>query len=82
MYIKKFDIKDKNAEYAHQSHLYIDGGDIQAECLKYQTIRLSITADCPYYNTSSIVTKDYIVNGNIMEGVYRFNTGDSLSICS
>ncbi|WXU00352.1 MAG: hypothetical protein Ctma_1066 [Catillopecten margaritatus gill symbiont] len=81
MYIKKFDTNDKNAEYAHQSHLYITG-DIQAEYLKYKTIRLSIIADCPYYNTSSIVTKDYTVATDILDENHRFNTGNSLSISS
>ncbi|SFV85469.1 hypothetical protein MNB_SUP05-SYMBIONT-4-1403 [hydrothermal vent metagenome] len=81
MYIKKFDIYDKNAEYAHQFNLYIEDENIQIECLKYQIIRLSITADCPYYNTSNIIIKDYVVDSDIMERKYRFNTGDSLSIC-
>ncbi|CAB9544854.1 hypothetical protein BROOK1789C_2001 [Bathymodiolus brooksi thiotrophic gill symbiont] len=82
MYIKKFDASDNNAEYAHQSHLYIKDEDIQIECLKYQIIRLSITADCPYYNTSSIDIKDYKVETDIMQRDYRFNTGDSVSITS
>lgn len=83
MYIKKFDTHDKNAEYAHQSHLYIkEGKGIQAECSKYQTIRLSITADCPYYNTSTIITKDYTVATDILDENHRFNTGNSVSINS
>ncbi len=80
MYIKKFDSSDQKAEYAHQSHLYIQGKDIQKECSNYQIIRLSITADCPYYNTASIIIKDYKVDTDIMTKEYRFNTGNSLSI--
>lgn len=82
MYIKKFDISDKKAEYAHLTHLYIENKDIQVEASQYETIRLSITANCPYYNTSSIITKDYEVKTDFMEENYRFNTGDSLSLSS
>jgi hypothetical protein len=80
MYIKKFDIKDKNAEYAHRTNLFIENGDIQKECDKHKIIRISVVASCPYYNTSSIITKDYEVATDIMDKKYRFNTGNSLSV--
>jgi hypothetical protein len=80
MYIKKFDASDKNAEYAHRTHLFMPDIDIQEEVLKHKIIRFSIVADCPYYNTSTIITKDYRIDTDIMDEKYRFNTGDSLSI--
>jgi hypothetical protein len=80
MYIKKFDAKDENAEYAHRTNLFIEDGEIQTESLKHIIIRLSIIANCPYYNTSAIITKDYTVATDILEESYQFNTGDSLSI--
>ncbi|MBE8190142.1 MAG: hypothetical protein HAW58_04670 [Candidatus Thioglobus sp.] len=60
----------------------MDDKDIQKESLKHQTIRLSVVADCPYYNTSVIITKDYAVSTDIVDENHHFNTGNSLSISS
>jgi hypothetical protein len=80
MYIKKFDVSDKNAEYAHRTNLFMPNMDIQEEVLKHKIIRFSIVADCPYYNTFTIIIKDYSIDTDIMDEKYRFNTGNSLSI--
>jgi hypothetical protein len=80
MYIKKFDINDKNAEYAHRANLFIENENIQEKSSKHKIIRISVIASCPYYNTSSIITKDYVVATDIMDKKYHFNTGNSLSI--
>jgi len=80
MYIKKFDASDKNAEYAHRTNLFMPDINIQEEVLKHKFIRFSIIADCPYYNTSTIITKNYSIDTDIMDEKYRFNTGNSLSI--
>ena len=79
IYIKKFNIKDKNAEYAHRTNLFIQNNNILQEVLQHKKLRISITAHCPYYNTSTILTKDYNIKNDILSNSYSFNTGDSLS---
>ncbi|SMM97705.1 hypothetical protein SPONN_586 [uncultured Candidatus Thioglobus sp.] len=82
IYIKKFNVNDANAEYAHRTHLFVKNSDIQKEILKHKNLRISITANCPYYGTATILTKDYNTQDDILEDTYHFNTGDSLSVSS
>lgn len=80
MFVKQFDKNDTSAHYAHRVNLYKDNGDILAECSDYQYIRVSIRASCPYYGTSTILSKNYDVDNDILNANHSFNTGDSLSI--
>ncbi len=56
-------------------------GSIVQECKKYETIRISIKASCPYYGTSVITSKEYSNSEDILNNTHSFNTGNSLS-CS
>lgn len=81
LYIQKFDKNDTNAHYAHRTKLFKTSGNIIQECEKYEVIRVSIRATCPYYGTSVITSKDYNSSDDILNKNHSFNTGNSLS-CS
>ena len=74
-------INDTNAHYAHRTKLFKTNGNIVQECKKYETIRVSIKASCPYYGTSVITSKEYSNSEDILNNTHSFNTGNSLS-CS
>lgn len=81
MYVQKFDKNDTNAHYAHQAKLFSSEFDIVTESKKFERIRVSIRASCPYYGTSVISFKEYICTQDLLSDKHTFNTGNSLS-CS
>ncbi|SFV66682.1 hypothetical protein MNB_SM-5-598 [hydrothermal vent metagenome] len=81
LYIKEYNKNDSNAHYAHRTRLFITDGDILEKCKTFEIIRISVYAECPYYGTSTVLSKDYNVKEDILSEQYHFNTGDSLS-CS
>ena len=81
LYIKEYNKNDSNAHYAHRTRLFIKNGNIIEKCKPFETIRISVYAECPYYGTSTVVSQDFDVKKDILETSHHFNTGDSLS-CS
>lgn len=79
--IKKYDKNDdKYFHNAHRINLFVNNGDIIEEIKKFESIRISIHADCPFYNTSAIISKDYNVETCLLDRNHTFNTGNNLSI--
>ncbi|WP_141048212.1 hypothetical protein [Aliarcobacter cryaerophilus] len=79
--IKKYDKKDDiHFHNAHRINLFVDNGDIIEEIGKFESIRISIHANCPFYNTSAIISKDYKVKTCLLDKNHTFNTGNNLSI--
>jgi len=66
-----------NYAYATLINLFNDSNIIQ-DVKKYNKIRISISADCPYYNTSAIKLVEYSIPDNICDSSYKFNTGNNL----
>ena len=79
LYISKFNKNDKKYHYAHQIMLSatIDQDDIINQASSYSDIRVSVRVSCPYYNTSSVTSIDYIKD-SILNDKHSFNTGNSL----
>ena len=82
MFVKRYDKNDTKTNYAHRSNLINLEKDIITECQKFDTIQVSIKAECPYYGTSFVTSKEYNKNEDILNSSYSFNTGDSLSCSS
>lgn len=80
MFVKEYEENDTSAHYAHRVNLYQCNGNIIDECSKYQYIRVSLRASCPYYGTSVILSQNYDVENDILNSNYSFNTGNSLSL--
>jgi hypothetical protein len=77
-YLPRFKKHDKDALYAHRTKLFNEDFDILEKIKKFEKIRVSIRATCPEYNTSTIVSKDYIVKSDILDNTHKFNTGNSI----
>ena len=82
LYIQKFNDNDTNAHYAHRTKLFKKDDNIIEESAKYETIRVSIRATCPYYGTSVITSRDYNFTEDVLSERHTFNTGNSLSCSS
>lgn len=78
--IKKFDKNDnKFFHNAHRINIFKANGNIIEDIKKYEWIRISIHANCPFYNTSTIISKDYKVETCLLDRNHTFNTGNDLS---
>lgn len=79
--IKKYDKSDNiHFHNAHRINIFKINGDIVKDIKKYEWIRISIHANCPFYNTSAIISKDYKVETCLLDNNYTFNTGNDLSV--
>lgn len=81
LYIKKLDRNDnKFFHNAHRINIFKNNGNIIDDVKKYEWIRISIHANCPFYNTSTVISKDYKVETCLLDKNHTFNTGNNLSI--
>ena len=79
--IKKFNKNDNNFFHnAHRINIFKTNGDIIEDIRRYEWIRVSIHANCPFYNTSAIISKDYKVETCLLDRNHTFNTGNDLSV--
>lgn len=83
LYINKFDKNDKEFYHnAHRVNIYVPSSDILSEVKKFDWIRISVHAECPYYSTATVISNDYNVKKCILNNSHIFNTGNNTSIQS
>jgi len=77
--VKKFDKNDNY--YLHHVHTVniFNDTNVILDIKKYDFVRISIHATCPYYNTSIIISNDYKVNTCLLDNTYIFNAGNVMT---